>query len=182
MTGGVARRRLLERQEAIWRCRGEYCRFSWRVPLVGMARALIRLRLSSAMSVVAYASRHVGKPDRSSGWTFVRRAVLEGESRTYSRMLWELQLRQGQLAFLPRGCREGVEAASGQPGLSGSVMWPGQVHGTSSVSIRLLQQVGPSFTRLLSAHSAPAMGVLPVPIIRGQWPVQVAFTVPARSE
>ena len=124
-----------------------------------MARALIRLRLSSAMRWLGWSSTPVmlASPSSSRELDFrQKKAVLEGESRRYSRMLSSFSLRQGQgLLRLPR-LSSGSGGTSGEPGLQFGD-WPGQVHGTirAQCPSGCCLGAGPSFTRLLRAHSTP---------------------------
>ena len=104
---------------------------SWRVPLVTYGKrhhqgeALIG---DAVASVVEYA-RGVGKPLVVEKLDFrQKKAVLEGESRRYSRMLSGFSYGKIKAYFLSRGYRQGVEVHQGQPGVQFR-RGPGEVHG-----------------------------------------------------
>ena len=121
-----------------------------------MARALIRLRLSSAMRLPAsWRTQDVGKP-------IVIEAGLSSEEGCPGGHVPQVQpdavsFSYGKVKayFLTRGYREGVEHH--QPGFQLGD-WPGQVHGTIRAQCPSggCPGAGPSFTRLLRAHSAPS--------------------------
>ena len=94
---------------------------SWRVPLVThgksshQAEALIG---DAVASVVGYA-REAGKPIVIERLDFRRKkAVLEGESRKYSRMLSSFSYGKIKAYFISRGYREGVEVCQVNPAFS----------------------------------------------------------------
>ena len=97
------------------------CLNAWRVPLAPMAIALIRLRLSSAMLLPAsWRTRKMSaSPSSSRGLDFrQKKAVLEGESHRYSRMLSSFGYGKVKAYFLSRGYREGVEVHQVNPAYS----------------------------------------------------------------
>ena len=105
---------------------------AWRVPLVtygkntNQAEALIG---DAVASVVEYA-RGDGKPLVIEKLDFrQKKAVLEGESRKYSRMLSSFAYGKVKAYFVSRGYRQGVEVHQVNPAYS-SVDGPGEVHGT----------------------------------------------------
>ena len=104
---------------------------AWRVPLVTygkshhQAEALIG---DAVASVVGYA-RGAGKPLVIEKLDFrQKKAVLEGESRRYSRMLSGFSYGKVKAYFISRGYREGVEIIEVNPAYS-SDRGPGEVHG-----------------------------------------------------
>ena len=109
--------------------------------------------------VVEYA-RRVGKPVVIERLDFrKKKAVLEGESRRYSRMLSSFSYAKTQACFLSRGHREGVGIHQVNPAFSSVV---GRVKFMEryglSVSPGCGFGAGPSSARVFRAHSAP-MGV-----------------------
>ena len=132
---------------------------AWRVPLVtygkntNQAEALIG---DAVASVVQYA-REAGKPIVIEKLDFrQKKAVLEGESRKYSRMLSSFAYGKVKAYFLSRGYREGVEIIEVNPAYS-SVDRPGEVHGAvrADGAPGSGPGAGPSLARLFGAHPAP---------------------------
>ena len=157
------------------------CLDAWRAPLVTygksqqQAEALIG---DAAAKVVDYVTE-VGKPIVIEGLDFrQKKAVLEGESRKYSRMLSSFSYGRVKAYFLSRGYRDGVavhQVHQVNPAYS-SVIGPGEVHGAVRADGTPGSNLGagPTPARLLVTHSAPSGGT------RRQWR-HVAFTVPARK-
>ena len=91
---------------------------SWREPLVtyGKSQRQAQALIGDAVaSVVGYA-RDVGKPIVLEKLDFrTKRAVLEGESRRYSRMLSSFSYGKIKACLLSRGYRQGVEVYQGRP-------------------------------------------------------------------
>ena len=94
---------------------------SWRVPLVNcgksghQAQALIS---DAVASVVAYA-REAGKPIVIEKLDFrQKKAMLEEESRRYSRMLSSFSYGKVRAYFISRGYRQGVEVQQVNPAFS----------------------------------------------------------------
>ena len=149
---------------------------AWRVPLVTygkshhQAEALIG---DAVASVVGYAGE-VGKPLVVEKLDFrQKKAVLEGESRKYSRMLTSFAYGKVKAYFISRGYREGVEIIEVNPAYSSVV---GRV--------KFMERYG------LTVHQAAALVLAPLAwLFRAHPPpvgmfgmaVQVAFTVPVRS-
>ena len=99
---------------------GNYLK-AWRVPLVtygkntGQAEAIIG---DAVVSVVEYA-REVGKPVVIEKLDFrQKKAVLEGESRKYSRMLSSFAYGKIKAYFISRGYRQGIEVKQVNPAYS----------------------------------------------------------------
>ena len=126
-------------------------------------------------SVVAYA-REAGKPIVIEKLDFrQKKAVLEGESRKYSRMLSSFSYGKVKAYFISRGYREGVEVHQVNPAYSSVIGWA-----------KFMERYG------LSVHQAAALVLarrllgcserIPrrwvCPVGNG---VQVAFTVPVRK-
>ena len=115
-------------------------------------------------SVVEYAWE-VGKPIVIERLDFrQKKALLEGESRRYSRMLSSFSYGKIKAYVISRGYREGVEITSGQPGLQFGY-WPGEVHGAVRAHGAPGSGLGagPTLARLLGADPTP------VGLSRRQW-------------
>ena len=151
---------------------------SWRVPLVTYGKrhhqgeALIG---DAVASVVEYA-RGVGKPLVVEKLDFrQKKAVLEGESRRYSRMLTSFAYGKIKAYFLSRGYREGVEIIEVNPAYSSVV---GRVKFMERYGLTVHQAAALVLARRLLGCSEriPSRWVCPV----GSG-VHVAFTVPVRK-
>ena len=156
---------------------GNYVK-AWRVPLVTygkrhhQAEALIG---DAVASVVEYA-RGVGKPLVVEKLDFrQKKAVLEGESRRYSRMLTSFAYGKIKAYFLSRGYREGVEIIEVNPAYSSVV---GRVKFMERYGLTVHQAAALALARRLLGCSEriPSRWVCPV----GSG-VHVAFTVPVRK-
>ena len=86
-----------------------------------------------------------------------KKAVLEGESRRYSRMLSSFSYGKDQGLLPVPGLPGRCGSQPGEPGLQFG-HWPGQVHGTiwAQCPSGCGPGAGPSFARLLRAHPPPA--------------------------
>ena len=151
---------------------------AWRVPLVTygkrhhQAEALIG---DAVASVVEYA-RGAGKPLVVEKLDFrQKKAVLEGESRRYSRMLSGFSYGKIKAYFLSRGCREGVEIIEVNPAYSSVV---GRVKFMERYGLTVHQAAAMVLARrsLGCSERIPSRWVCPV----GNG-VYVAFTVPVRK-
>ncbi len=151
---------------------------SWRVPLVTYGKrhhqgeALIG---DAVASVVEYA-RGAGKPLVVEKLDFrQKKAVLEGESRKYSRMLSGFSYGKIKAYFLSRGYREGVEIIEVNPAYSSVV---GRVKFMERYGLTVHQAAALVLARRLLGCSEriPSRWVCPV----GSG-VHVAFTVPVRK-
>ena len=151
---------------------------AWRVPLVTygkrhhQAEALIG---DTVASVVEYA-RGAGKPIVIERLDFrQKKAVLEGESRKYSRMLTSFAYGKIKAYFLSRGYREGVEIIEVNPAYSSVV---GRVEFMERYGLTVHQAAALVLARryLGCSERIPRRWVCPV----GNG-VQVAFTLPVRK-
>ena len=151
---------------------------AWRVPLVTygkrhhQAEALIG---DAVASVVEYA-RGAGKPLVIERLDFrQKKAVLEGESRKYSRMLSSFAYGKIKAYFLSRGYREGVEIIEVNPAYSSVV---GRVKFMERYGLTVHQAAALVLARryLGCSERIPRRWVCPV----GNG-VQVAFTLPVRK-
>ena len=151
---------------------------AWRVPLVTygkrhhQAEALIG---DAVAGVVGYA-REVGKPLVVEKLDFrQKKAVLEGESRKYSRMLSGFSYGKIKAYFISRGYREGVEIIEVNPAYSSVV---GRVKFMERYGLTVHQAAALVLARRLLGCSEriPSRWVCPV----GSG-VYVAFTVPVRK-
>ena len=156
---------------------GNYLK-AWRVPLVTygkrhhQAEALIG---DAVASVVEYA-RGAGKPLVVEKLDFrQKKAVLEGESRRYSRMLSGFSYGKIKAYFLSRGYREGVEIIEVNPAYSSVV---GRVKFMERYGLTVHQAAALVLARRLLGYSEriPRRWVCPV----GSG-VYVAFTLPVRK-
>ena len=151
---------------------------AWRVPLVtygkntNQAEALIG---DAVASVVQYA-REVGKPIVIEKLDFrQKKAVLEGESRKYSRMLSSFAYGKVKAYFLSRGYRAGVEIVAVNPAYSSVV---GRVKFMERYGLTVHQGAALVLARrsLNCSERIPCRWVCPV----GNG-VYVAFTIPERK-
>ena len=125
--------------------------------------------------MVEYA-RRVGKPIVIERLDFrQKKAVLEGESRKYSRMLSGFSYGKVKAIFLSRGYREGVEIEQVNPAFSSVV---GRVKFMERYGLSVHQAAALVLARRLLGCSEriPRRWVCPV-----GGGVQVAFTVPVRK-
>ena len=151
---------------------------AFRVPLVTygksshQAEALIG---DAVVRVVEYA-RRVGKPIAIERLDFrKKKAVLESESRRYSRMLSSFSYGKTQACFLSRGHREGVVIHQENPAFSSVV---GRVKFMERYGLSVHQAAALVLARRLLGCSERIPRRRVAPVGNG---VQVAFTVPARK-
>ena len=151
---------------------------AWRVPLVtygkntNQAEALIG---DAVAGVVEYA-RGAGKPLVIEKLDFrQKKAVLEGESRKYSRMLSSFAYGKVKAYFLSRGYREGVEIIEVNPAYSSVV---GRVKFMERYGLTVHQAAALVLARRYLGCSERIPRRWVAPIGNG---VQVAFTVPVRK-
>ena len=156
---------------------GNYVK-AWRVPLVTygkrhhQAEALIG---DAVAGVVGYA-REVGKPLVVEKLDFrQKKAVLEGESRKYSRMLSGFSYGKIKAYFLSRGYREGVEIIEVNPAYSSVV---GRVKFMERYGLTVHQAAALVLARRLLGCSERIPRRWVCPVGNG---VYVAFTVPVRK-
>ena len=151
---------------------------AWRVPLVTygkghhQAEALIG---DAVASVVGYA-REVGKPLVVEKLDFrQKKAVLEGESRRYSRMLSSFSYGKIKAYFISRGYREGVEIIEVNPAYSSVV---GRVKFMERYGLTVHQAAAMVLARRLLGCSERIPRRWVCPVGNG---VHIAFTVPVRK-
>ena len=126
-------------------------------------------------SVVAYA-REAGKPVVIEKLDFrQKKAVLEGESRKYSRMLSSFSYGKIKTCFLSRGYREGVEIHQVNPAFSSVI---GRVKFMERYGLSVHQAAALVLARRLLGCSERIPRRWVAPIGNG---VHVAFTVPVRK-
>ena len=156
---------------------GNYVK-AWRVPLVTygkrhhQAEALIG---DAVASVVEYA-RGAGKPLVVEKLDFrQKKAVLEGESRRYSRMLSGFSYGKVKAYFISRGYREGVEIIEVNPAHSSVV---GRVKFMERYGLTVHQAAALVLARRLLGCSERIPRRWVCPVGNG---VHIAFTVPVRK-
>ena len=156
---------------------GNYVK-AWRVPLVtyGKSHHQAEALIGDAVSGVVGYARGVGKPLVIERLDFrQKKAVLEGESRRYSRMLSSFSYGKVKAYFLSRGYREGVEIVAVNPAYSSVV---GRVKFMERYGLTVHQAAALVLARryLGCSERIPRRWVCPI----GNG-VQVAFTVPVRK-
>ena len=156
---------------------GNYVK-AWRVPLVtyGKRRHQAEALIGDAVASVVEYARGAGKPLVVEKLDFrQKKAVLEGESRKYSRMLSGFSYGKIKAYFLSRGYREGVEIIEVNPAYSSVV---GRVKFMERYGLTVHQAAALVLARRLLGCSEriPSRWVCPV----GSG-VHVAFTVPVRK-
>ena len=126
-------------------------------------------------SVVGYA-REAGKPIVIEKLDFRhKKAVLEGESRRYNRMLSSFSHGRVKAYFISRGYRHGVEVHQVNPAFSSII---GQVKFLERYGLSVHQAAALALARRLLGCSERIPRRWVAPIGNG---VQVAFTVPVRK-
>ena len=156
---------------------GNYVK-AWRVPLVtyGKSHHQAEALIGDAVSGVVGYARGVGKPLVIERLNFrQKKAVLEGESRKYARMLSSFSYGKVKAYFLSRGYREGVEIVEVNPAYSSVV---GRVKFMERYGLTVHQAAALVLARryLGCSERIPRRWVCPI----GNG-VQVAFTVPVRK-
>ena len=151
---------------------------SWRVPLVtyGKSHHQAEALIGDAVASVVEYARGAGKPIVIEKLDFrQKKAVLEGESRKYARMLSSFSYGKVKAYFLSRGYREGVEIVAVNPAYSSVV---GRVKFMERYGLTVHQAAALVLARryLGCSERIPRRWVCPI----GNG-VQVAFTVPARK-
>ena len=156
---------------------GNYVK-AWRVPLVtyGKSHHQAEALIGDAVSGVVGYARGVGKPLVIERLDFrQKKAVLEGESRKYARMLSSFSYGKVKAYFLSRGYRESVEIVAVNPAYSSVV---GRVKFMERYGLTVHQAAALVLARryLGCSERIPRRWVCPI----GNG-VQVAFTVPVRK-
>ena len=148
------------------------------VPLVtyGKSHHQAEALIGDAVASVVEYAREAGKPIVIEKLDFrQKKAVLEGETRRYSRMLSSFNYGKIKAYFLSRGQRQGVEVHQVNPAFSSVI---GRVKFMERYGLSVHQAVALVLARRLlgCSEGIPRQRVCPV----GNG-VQVAFTVPARK-
>ena len=151
---------------------------AWRVPLVtyGKRHHQAEALIGDAVAIVVGYARGAGKPLVIERLDFrQKKAVLEGESRKYSRMLTSFAYGKIKAYFLSRGYREGVEIIEVNPAYSSVV---GRVKFMERYGLTVHQAAALVLARryLGCSERIPRRWVCPV----GNG-VYVAFTLPVRK-
>ena len=150
---------------------------AWRVPLVtyGKSNHQAEALIGDAVSGVVGYARGVGKPLVIERLDFrQKKAVLEGESRKYARMLSSFSYGKVKAYFLSRGYRAGVEIVAVNPAYS-SVVGRGKFMERYGLTVHQAAALVLARRYLGCSERIPRRWVCPI----GNG-VQVAFTVPVR--
>ena len=154
------------------------CLRAWRVPLVTYGRSSRQAEAligDAVASVVRYA-REAGKPIVIEKLDFrQKKAVLEGESRRYNRMLSSFSHGRVKAYFISRGYRQGVEVHQVNPAFSSVI---GRVKFMERYGLSVHQAAALALARRLLGCSERIPRRWVAPIGNG---VQVAFTVPVQG-
>ena len=148
------------------------------VPLVtyGKSRHAAEALIGDAVARVVSYARHVGKPVVTERLEFrQKKAVLEGESRKYNRMLSSLSYGKTLASFLSRGHREGVGIYQVNPAFSSVI---GRVKFMDRYGLSVHQAAALVLARRLLRCSERVPRRRVAPIGNG---VYVAFHVPVRK-
>ena len=151
---------------------------AFRVSLVtyGKSRHQAEALIGDAVARVVDYARRVGKPIVVERLDFrQKKAVLEGESRKYSRMLSSLSYAKTLACFLSRGHRQGVEICQVTPAFSSVV---GRVKFMDRYGLSVHQGAALVLARRLLGCSERIPRQRVAPVGNG---VHVAFDVPARK-
>ena len=156
---------------------GNYVK-AWRVPLVtyGKSHHQAEALIGDAVASVVEYARGAGKPLVIERLDFrQKKAVLEGESRKYSRMLTSFAYGKVKAYFLSRGYREGVEIIEVNPAYSSVV---GRVKFMERYGLTVHQAAALVLARRLLGCSERIPSRWVCPVGNG---VHIAFTVPVRK-
>ena len=148
------------------------------VPLVtyGKSRRQAEALIGDAVASVVAHARDAGKPVVIEKLDFRRKkAVLEGESRRYSRMLSSFSYGRTNAYFLSRGYREGVEIHQVNPAFSSVI---GRVKFMERYGLSVHQAAALALARRLLGYSERIPRRWVAPVGNG---IHVAFGVPARK-
>ena len=151
---------------------------AWRVPLVtyGKSSRQAEALIGDAVASVVQYAKKIGKPIVIERLDFrQKKAVLEGQSRKYSRMLSSFSYGKIKAYFISRGYRQGVEVHQVNPAYSSLI---GRVKFMERYGLSVHQGAALVLARrsLNCSERIPRRWVCPV----GNG-VHVAFTVPARK-
>ena len=156
---------------------GNYLK-AWRVPLVtyGKSQRQSEALIGDAVASVVQYAREVGKPIVIERLDFrQKKAVLEGESHRYSRMLSSFSYGKIKAYFVSRGYRQGVEIHQVNPAYSSVI---GRVKFMERYGLTVHQAAALVLARRLLGCSERIPRRWVCPVGNG---VQVAFTVPVRK-
>ena len=151
---------------------------AWRVPLVtyGKNTHLAEALIGDAVASVVDYAREATKPIVMEGLDFrQKKALLEGESRKYSRMLSSFSYGKVKAYFISRGCRQGVEVVLVNPAFSSVI---GRVKFMERYGLSVHQAAALVLARRLLGCSERIPRRRVAPVGNG---VRVAFTVPVRK-
>ena len=154
------------------------CINAWRVLLVtyGKSQRQAEALIGDAVATVVQYAREVGKPIVIEKLDFrQKKAVLEGESRRYSRTLSSFSYGKVKAYFISRGYRQGVEVHQVNPAYSSVI---GRVKFMERYGLTVHQAAALVLARRLLGCSERIPRRWVCPIGNG---VHVAFTVPARK-
>ena len=154
------------------------CINAWRVPLVtyGKSQHQAEAIIGDAVASVVEYAREVGKPVVIEKLDFrQKKAVLEGESHRYSRMLSSFSYGKIKAYFVSRGYRQGVEIHQVNPAYSSVI---GRVKFMERYGLTVHQAAALALARRLLGCSERIPRRWVAPIGNG---VHSAFTVPVRK-
>ena len=154
------------------------CLNAGRVPLVtyGKSTHQTEALIGNAIAGVVEYARDAGKPIVIEELDFrQKKAILEGQSRRYSRMLSSFSYGKVKAYFISRGYREGVEVHQVNPAYSSAI---GRVKFMERYGLSVHQAAALVLARRLLGCSERIPRRWACPVGNG---VQVAFTVPARK-
>ena len=154
------------------------CIKAWRVPLVtyGSSQHQAEAVIGDAVASVVECAREVGKPIVIEKLDFrQKKAILEGQSRKYSRMLSSFSYGKIKAYFVSRGYRKGVEVHLVNPAFSSVI---GRVKFMERYGFSVHQAAALVLARRSLGCSERVPRRWACPVGNG---VHVAFTVPARK-
>ena len=154
------------------------CVNAWRTPLVtyGKSQRKAEALVGDAVASVVRYAREVSKPIVIEKLDFrQKKAILEGQSRRYSRMLSSFSYGKVKAYFISRGYREGVEVHQVNPAFSSVI---GRVKFMERYGLSVHQAAALVLARRLLGCSERIPRLRVAPVGNG---VHVAFTVPARK-
>ena len=154
------------------------CVNAWRTPLVtyGESQRKAEALIGDAVASVVNYAREVGKPVVIEKLDFrQKKAILEGQSRKYSRMLSSFSYGKVKVYFISRGYREGVEVHQVNPAYSSVI---GRVKFMERYGFSVHQAAALVLARRSLGFSERIPRRWACPVGNG---VHVAFTVPARK-
>ena len=154
------------------------CVNAWRTPLVtyGKSQCKAEALIGDAVASVVRYAREVSKPIVIEKLDFrQKKAILEGQSRRYSRMLSSFSYGKVKAYFISRGYREGVEVHQVNPAFSSVI---GRVKFMERYGLSVHQAAALVLARRLLGCSERIPRLRVAPVGNG---VHVAFRVPARK-